>query len=130
VPPWLLALVIVAGVYAVVLLALVIAGRGVAARELAALLPNLILLFKDLAGDPRVSRGSKVLLVVGALWLVSPIDLIPEFLPIVGPLDDAVVAALILRHVAKRAGAPLLTELWRGDPRTLGRLLRAARVSP
>src|SRR5207253_1910582 len=69
-------------------------GRRTAAREVAALLPNLFGLFKGLVRDPRVPRGSKALLLFGAAWVASPIDLIPEFIPVLGPLDDAVVAAL------------------------------------
>ena len=127
-PTWLLALLIVAGIYAIAVLALILAGRGVAAKELARLLPNLVLLFKDLARDPRVPRGAKAWLVVGGIWLVSPIDLLPEFLPVLGPLDDAVVAALVLRHLVKRAGTDVVFEHWRGEPATLERVLRAARV--
>jgi uncharacterized membrane protein YkvA (DUF1232 family) len=129
VPGWLTAILVLLAIYAIAVLALVLAGRRVAARELATLVPNLILLFKDLATDPRVPRVAKVWLVVGGVWLVSPIDLIPEFIPVLGPLDDAVVAALILRTVARRAGVEVITEHWRGDPATLGRLLRAARIS-
>ena len=81
--------------------------------------PNLILLFRGLWRDPRVPRGSKLLLGFGLVWLASPIDLIPEFVPVVGPLDDAIVAALILRSVARRVGKSVLAEHWRGDPRRL-----------
>jgi uncharacterized membrane protein YkvA (DUF1232 family) len=105
---------------------LIAAGRRVAARELVTLVPNLVLLFKDLLADPRVPNSSKVLLGAGVLWLVSPIDLLPEFLPGIGPLDDAIVAALILRHLARRAGAPVVADHWRGDPRTLRLILRVA----
>jgi uncharacterized membrane protein YkvA (DUF1232 family) len=101
-------------------------GRGTIARELATLLPNLVRLFRGLLGDPRVSRSSKALLVVAAVWLASPIDLIPEFLPGIGGLDDAVVAALALRHLVRRAGADVVREHWRGDPRTIAVVLRAA----
>jgi uncharacterized membrane protein YkvA (DUF1232 family) len=101
-------------------------GRGTIARELATLLPNLVSLFRGLLGDPRVSRSSKALLVVAAVWLASPIDLIPEFLPGIGGLDDAVVAALALRHLVRRAGADVVREHWRGDPRTIAVVLRAA----
>jgi Uncharacterized conserved protein len=62
------------------------------------------------------------------VWVVSPIDLIPEFIPIVGPLDDAIVAALVLRHVLRRAGRDVVQEHWNGDPATLGKLLRIAGV--
>jgi uncharacterized membrane protein YkvA (DUF1232 family) len=127
-PGWLLALIVLAAIYAVAVLALILAGRGVAARELALLLPNLILLFKDLLRDPRVPRGPKIVLAVGIVWLVSPIDLLPEFLPVIGPLDDAVVAALVLRHLVHRAGAEVVREHWRGEPDTLELILRGAGV--
>jgi uncharacterized membrane protein YkvA (DUF1232 family) len=114
--------------YAILVLGLMIAGKRVAAKELATLIPNLLLLFKDLVKDPRVPRGAKVWLLIGALWLASPIDLLPEFLPVIGPLDDAIVAALILRHLAHRAGTEVIGTHWRGDPRTLERVLSIARV--
>jgi uncharacterized membrane protein YkvA (DUF1232 family) len=110
--------------YAVVIGALVLVGRRTAAKEFATLLPNLLMLFKGLVGDPRVPRGSKALLLFGAAWVASPIDLIPEFIPVLGPLDDAVVAALILRHLLKTAGVEVVSEHWRGEPATLERLLR------
>ena len=119
----LISLAVAAGVYALAVVALSLAGRRAAAREMAAFLPNLALLFKGLIGDPRVPKGSKVLLLFGAAWIASPIDLIPEFIPFIGPLDDAVVAALILRHLMKSAGEEIMASYWRGDPSTLQRLL-------
>jgi uncharacterized membrane protein YkvA (DUF1232 family) len=110
--------------YAVVVLALFLAGRRTAARELAMLLPNLALLFKGLIGDPRVPRSSKVLLLFGLAWFASPIDLIPEFIPFLGPLDDAVVAALILRRLGRTAGREVVQEHWRGDRAIIERVLR------
>jgi uncharacterized membrane protein YkvA (DUF1232 family) len=112
--------------YAALVLGLMLAGRRVAAKELVTLVPNLLLLFKDLLKDPSVPRVPKLWLALGTLWLVSPIDLLPEFLPIVGPLDDAVVAALVLRHLVHRAGADVVRRHWRGEPATLDRILRAA----
>jgi uncharacterized membrane protein YkvA (DUF1232 family) len=125
-----IALAAVLGIYALLLLTLLIAGRRTAAREVALLLPNLLFLFKDLARDPRVPRRSKWLLLVGLAWVASPIDLIPEFIPFLGPLDDAVVAALILRHLVKKAGRDVVEEHWRGDPTTIARLLRHVRAGP
>ncbi len=120
----LIAVGIAAGIYVIVCAALYLAGRRTFARQVATLLPNLLLLFKGLLGDPRVPRRSKVLLIVGAAWVASPIDLIPEFIPVLGPLDDAVVAALILRHLLRTTGEEVLAEHWRGDPATLAWLLR------
>lgn len=104
-------------------------GRRTLARELITLLPNLVRLFRGLLGDERVPRAPKALLLLGAVWLASPIDLIPEFLPGIGAIDDAVVAGLVLRYVVKRAGPEVVKDHWRGDPRTIGLLLRAAGVS-
>jgi uncharacterized membrane protein YkvA (DUF1232 family) len=126
----LVALAITAAVYAAAIAALCMIGRRTAAKEIALLLPNLLALFKDLARDPRVSRGSKFLLLVGAIWFASPIDLIPEFIPVLGPLDDAVVAALILRHLLRTAGPDVIAQHWRGDPATLNKLLRLSGRPP
>ena len=124
----LIGLAVAAGVWLAVVGVLFLFGRRLAAKELATLLPNLIRLFRGLVRDPRVPRRSKALLVVGAAWLASPIDLVPEFIPVLGPLDDAVVAVLILRHVIRRAGAEVVAEHWSGEPATLRRLLRLAGV--
>jgi uncharacterized membrane protein YkvA (DUF1232 family) len=107
---------------------LVWTGRKALARELVALIPNVLRLFRDVLRDDRVPLGSKALVLFGAAWLASPIDLVPEFLPVIGPLDDVVIAALILRHLVKRAGTTVVREHWRGDPRTVDLLLRAARA--
>jgi uncharacterized membrane protein YkvA (DUF1232 family) len=99
-------------------------GRVNVAKELAGLVPNLFLLFKDLVKDPRVPRSAKIWLGVAAVWLASPIDLLPEFLPVLGPLDDAIVAAAVLRYLVKKAGPDVVYEHWRGDPATIARVLR------
>ena len=126
---WVVILIAVAAVYLAIIVALLLAGRRIAARELALLVPNLVLLFKDLLRDPDVPRGAKVALGIAAVWLASPIDLLPEFLPFLGPLDDAVVAALVLRYLVRRAGPEVVRRHWRGEPRTLEIMLRAARVA-
>jgi uncharacterized membrane protein YkvA (DUF1232 family) len=129
VPTWLLVLLVIAAIYVGLVVALIVAGRTLAAKELALLVPNLVLLFKDLLRDPAIPRGPKVALAIAIVWLVSPIDLLPEFLPVLGPLDDAVVAALVLRYLVRRAGPEVVRNHWRGDPRTLELILRAARIT-
>lgn len=112
--------------YIAVVLALVVAGRRTAAREVALLLPNLALLLKRLLADERVPRSSKLLVLLALGWIASPIDLVPEFVPFLGPLDDAVVVALVLRRVVRSAGRTVVEEHWSGDPATIARILRLA----
>jgi len=107
---------------------LLVSGRRQQARELVALIPNLLILFRGLLRDPRVPRSSKLWLAFAAVWIASPIDLVPEFIPILGPLDDVIIAALILRRVARVAGKAVLADHWRGDPDTLEKLFRLARL--
>ncbi|MEK7861374.1 MAG: DUF1232 domain-containing protein, partial [Chloroflexota bacterium] len=101
-------------------------GHRLLARELALLVPNLFRLFRGLLGDPRVPWHAKAVLGLGLLWIASPIDLIPEFVPIVGPLDDAIVAAVVLGYVVRVAGREVVREHWPGDPTVLARLVRMA----
>ena len=124
---WLLIAVLIALVgWATVVLALVLSGRRLAAREFAAFIPNLGALFYGLIRDSRVPRSSKILLGFGLAWFASPIDLIPEFVPIAGPLDDAVVAVLVLRHVLMSVDVKVLEEHWVGDSAVLERMVRLA----
>ena len=125
-----IALIVMAAVWLCLVLALVVLGKRTAARELALLLPNLVVLFRGLVRDPRCPRRTKLLILLAAAWIASPIDLIPEFIPVLGPLDDAVIAALVLRHVLKKAGPEVIRDHWRGDPATIDRLLRISRVRP
>jgi uncharacterized membrane protein YkvA (DUF1232 family) len=74
-----------------------------------------------------VPRRAKVVVVVAGLWVLSPIDLIPEFLPVIGPLDDVVVVALALRYAARRVSREVLEEAWTSEPRLLTRLLGDSR---
>ena len=122
--PLLVGIAVAVVVWLVAVAALFVFGRVGAARELLGLIPNLLLLFKDLVRDDRIPRGAKVWLGVAAVWLASPIDLIPEFIPVLGPLDDAIVAAAVLRHLVRRAGSDVVYEHWRGEPATITRVLR------
>jgi uncharacterized membrane protein YkvA (DUF1232 family) len=125
----LIALVVALGIWAAVVIVLLVSGRRLAAREFATFLPNLGSLFYGLIRDPRVPRSSKLFLGFGIAWFASPIDLIPEFLPVVGPLDDAVVAVLILRDVLGSVRGEVLAEHWSGDPAVLDRMVRMTRRS-
>jgi uncharacterized membrane protein YkvA (DUF1232 family) len=119
----LIALAVGIAVWLLAILILVIVGRKQQARELAAAIPNLLVLFRGLLRDPRVPRGSKIWVLVAVTWIASPIDLVPEFIPVLGPADDLIVAAVVLRHVLKRTDRSLLAEHWRGDPTTLDRIV-------
>jgi uncharacterized membrane protein YkvA (DUF1232 family) len=92
-------------------------------RELARFLPDCLTTVRRLRGDPRVPRRAKVAVVLAGLWVASPVDLLPEFLPVVGPLDDVVVVALALRYAARQVPRQVLLDAWPGDPRLLERLL-------
>jgi uncharacterized membrane protein YkvA (DUF1232 family) len=106
---------------------LVMLGRRSQARELVTLIPNLAVLFRGLLRDPRVPRRSKLWLWFALAWIVSPVDLIPEFIPVAGPLDDAIVAALVLRYVFRHTDPAVLVDHWRGEPSTLDAIIRSGR---
>ena len=99
-------------------------------RELAGFLPNCVKTARTLRNDPTVPRRAKLAVGFAALWCLSPIDLIPEFLPFIGPLDDVVVVALALRYAARQVPREVLDAAWTGDPSTLQRLLGPSRVDP
>ncbi|HEX7745954.1 MAG TPA: DUF1232 domain-containing protein [Micromonosporaceae bacterium] len=93
------------------------------ARDLAAFIPDCLTTVRRLRKDPRVPRRAKVAVLLAGLWVASPIDLIPEFLPVIGPLDDVVVVALALRYAARQVPPDVLMAAWPGDPRLIRRLL-------
>lgn len=122
--PLIITLAVAVGLWLLAILLLYAFGRRSAARELATLIPNLVILFRGLLRDERVPRSSKLWLGFAVAWFISPIDLIPEFLPVIGPLDDAIVAALVLRHVLKRTDRSVLADHWRGGSDTLDKIIR------
>jgi uncharacterized membrane protein YkvA (DUF1232 family) len=93
------------------------------AKDLASLLPDCATTLRLLRKDPRVPRRAKVAVAIAAVWVISPIDLIPEFLPVIGPLDDVVFVALALRYAARRVPRDAIEEAWPGERRILDRLL-------
>ena len=98
--------------------------RGVALGDVVRIIPDLLRLVRDLLRDRSVPAGARVALVVLLVWLVSPIDLIPEFIPVLGPIDDVVVAVLVLRYVRRRLGLDELRRRWPGTPEGFAALSR------
>ena len=92
-------------------------------RDLASFMPDCVTTVRRLRRDPRVPRRAKVVVALAGLWLLSPIDLLPEFLPVIGPLDDVVMVALALRYAARQVPREVLVAAWPGEPRLLERLL-------
>ena len=100
---------------ALLLLLWLIRPRGVGARELARLVPDILRLVRDLLVDRSTPRSVRVALGILLVWLISPIDLVPEFIPVLGPLDDVIVAVVILRFVRRRLGEAEMRRHWRGS---------------
>lgn len=115
------------GGYAVFVLALLIAGRRESARALTRLIPDCIILCSRLLRDPRVPRRKKLLLVALAGYLALPFDLVPDFIPIAGQLDDVIIVALVLRSFLRSGGEPLVRAHWPGPESTLALVLGLAR---
>jgi uncharacterized membrane protein YkvA (DUF1232 family) len=92
-------------------------------RDLAAFIPDCVTTVRRLRKDPRVPRRAKIAIIIAGIWVASPIDLIPEFIPIIGPLDDIVVVALALRYAGRQVPRDVLLAAWPGEPRLLERLL-------
>lgn len=97
--------------------------RAGAAKDLATVLPACATTVRRLRRDPRVPRRAKIAVAFAGLWVLSPIDLIPEFLPIIGPLDDVLVVAVALRYAARQVPREVIFEAWPAAPRILERLL-------
>lgn len=102
----------------------------VSMRDALRLLPDLVRLIRRLAADKTVPTGVRVRLVLLLVYLVSPIDLVPDFIPVIGYADDAVVVALVLRSVTRRAGPDALARHWPGTPQGLQLVEQLAGVPP
>ena len=118
-------------VWLVLIAALLLAGRHYERPrlgEMLRLLPDLLRLLKRLAGDKSLPRGVRVRLWLLLAYLAVPIDLIPDFIPVIGYADDAIIVALALRSVAHRAGRQALHRHWPGTPAGLAAVLRATGI--
>ena len=122
---WLIVVAVAAVLlYAAGVFVLVVRGRRGDARALAGFIPDCLVLFKRLIADPRVDRRRKGLLLGMVAYLASPIDLVPDFIPVAGQLDDAILAAFVLRTVLRGAGPGVVREHWPGPERSLRLVLR------
>ena len=90
--------------------------RGVPARQIVGVIPDVLRLLRSLIGDGSTPLDVRVVLVGLVAWIVSPIDLIPEFIPVLGPLDDVVVGIVAMRYVRRRVGIEALRARWTGTP--------------
>lgn len=117
-------------VWAGLVVGLVLAGRRADARAVATFVPECAALFGRLLRDPELPRRRRLVLGAVVLYLAIPFDVVPDFLPVAGQLDDAVVVALALRAVLRGAGPDLVRRHWRGSPQGLAAVLRLAGEHP
>ena len=116
-------------VYGIFVAALALAGRSAAALAVVAFVPDCIVLFQRLLGDSRMPRRYKAIVVALLGYLAFPIDVVPDFIPVAGQLDDVVVVALTLRAILRGAGLEMIEEHWPGPPSSLSLILKLAERS-
>jgi uncharacterized membrane protein YkvA (DUF1232 family) len=125
-------LTLVAGVVAGIILAWLVClalfwalrPTGVSSRELIGIIPDVLRLLRALITDRHAPLDVRLVLVGLVAWILSPIDLIPEFIPVIGPLDDVVVAIVSMRYVRRRMGSEELRRRWSGTPEGFALLSR------
>jgi uncharacterized membrane protein YkvA (DUF1232 family) len=91
-------------------------------------LPDIGRLIARLVADPVLPRTAKIALAAAAVYLLSPIDLVPDFIPFVGDLDDVVLAAVLVDGILNYVDRALVLRYWPGTPQSLEKLARAARL--
>lgn len=126
---WQWALIVGGGglvLYAAFVTGLLLAGRRADARALAGVVPDSVVLVRRLLVDERVPRIDRLLLAALVAYLMMPLDLVPDVIPVAGQLDDVLLVVLVLRRLARTAGSGLLRELWPGPEASLRVLMRAA----
>jgi uncharacterized membrane protein YkvA (DUF1232 family) len=101
----------------------------VSMREALRLLPDVLRLIRRLAADPTLPRGVHIRLILLIAYLASPIDLVPDFVPVIGYADDALIVALVLRSVVRSAGPHALDSHWPGTPEGLVVVRRLAGIA-
>lgn len=103
-------------------------------KELVMLLPNVVMLLGKLAMDKRIPSESKMAIVAGMAYFVSPIDLVPDFIPVLGQVEDLMVMLLVIDGVLNHLDPMIVREHWNGDPAMLDKISnyagRATRFIP
>ncbi len=129
--PWWAWVLIAIGVMLVIVIALTLSAQRsrAALMELARLGRPCVALLRDIVRDPAVPRRAKIAPALVVAYLAIPIDLIPDFIPGLGHLDDALIVAWAIRHLVAAAGRERVAAHWQGDPAALERVLRLARVT-
>jgi uncharacterized membrane protein YkvA (DUF1232 family) len=117
-------------VYGLFVAGLALAGRRGDARALAGFIPDCIVLFRRLLGDARMPRRYKAVVVALLAYLALPFDVVPDFIPVAGQLDDAVVVALALRAILRGGGLEMIEEHWPGPRSSLSLILKLADRGP
>lgn len=107
---------------------LIVRPKGSMLAEAIRLLPDLLRLLKRLATDRSLPRGVRVRLGLLMAYLAIPIDLIPDFIPVIGYADDAIIVAAVLRSVVRRAGLPAVKQHWPGTEDGFAALTRLTRI--
>jgi uncharacterized membrane protein YkvA (DUF1232 family) len=116
--------------WATLVAALLAVGKRQEARALVSFIPDCIVLFSRLLADQRVPRRHKLLLAALVGYLALPFDLVPDFIPVAGQLDDALAVGLVLRRFLRSGGEQLVREHWPGPEESLHLVLRAGGIHP
>lgn len=116
---WTIVIGVLAGILALWAVAIgvfwVVRPKGVSIGSLVRLVPDVVRLLRSLIADGAAPLDVRIVLVGLVAWIISPIDLIPEFIPVLGPLDDVVVAIVAMRYVRRRLGGADLERRWTGS---------------
>ncbi|HEX5455992.1 MAG TPA: YkvA family protein [Candidatus Saccharimonadales bacterium] len=117
-----------AGFYALFLGGVALAAKGLEAGEIAAIVPSGPSLLKNLMSDPRLGLTHKIVLTLAAGYMLSPLDLVPDFLPVVGYMDDAIILILAIKFIARHFGLEIISEHWHGPEKVLEIIIKLARI--
>ena len=124
-PVWAWIIVAIVAIYSLVVATIVVVGRQGDAAAFVRFVPDCVVLFRRLLRDPRVARRHRILLFALVGYLLLPFDIVPDFVPVAGQLDDAIIVVWALRTVLRGAGREALVDHWPGPERSLELLLKA-----